>query len=255
MKIKTAYRTNSQAQFPAEKIAEEIPPSEKIDINGEPATDAVVVHREDDEPPNVAVTEAMANSAKADEATLRLQHQLAQLQHGEQLQRQAMMTPQQPMSRGQLLQAWKRGGMSEAEERFLAEHPAMIDHHQLTAVAAHQAVQQGHERGTDAHRQATKEIFDQHLARAQAAANPAPAPQPTPEFFKPPPPPAPPEASSMYSATVSRGEVGNYHREPSPSQVRLSPEEKQIAAISGITDLEYAKNKLRLAREAASGER
>lgn len=58
----------------------------------------------------------------------------------------------------------------------------------------------------------------------------------------------------MYSAPVSRGEVGGY-REPSPSQVRLTVEQKQIAAASGISDVQYAKNLLRLEREKRSGER
>jgi hypothetical protein len=251
MKIKTAYRTNSQAQFPAEKIAETIPPSEKFALDAEPAADAVTVRYEPDAPPSAAVTEAVANSVKADEATLRLQHQLAELQHSEQLQRQAMMTPQQPMSRGQLLQAWKRGGMSEAEERFLAEHPAMIDHHQLTAVAAQRAAQQGHERGSEAHRQATKEIFDQQLARLQAQAQPAP--QPAPEFFQPPPPP--PSTANIYSAPVSREVPSGGYREQIPSRVTLSPQELEIAATSKITPTEYARLKLKMLREQASGDR
>ena len=58
----------------------------------------------------------------------------------------------------------------------------------------------------------------------------------------------------MYSAPVSRGEVGGY-REPSPSQVRLTLEQKEIARASGISETAYARNLLRLEREKRSGER
>ena len=72
-----------------------------------------------------------------------------------------------------------------------AENPEMIDHAAITALAANQAAQRGHERGTDAHRHATREIFHQHLAHLQAQAPANSAPQPTAAFFQPPPPPAP----------------------------------------------------------------
>jgi hypothetical protein len=45
------------------------------------------------------------------------------------------------------------------------------------------------------------------------------------------------------------------YRESSPRTVKLSPAEQQIAAASGISDIEYAKNKLRMLRERAAGER
>ena len=96
---------------------------------------------------------------------------------------------------------------------------------------------------------ATRELFHKHLeaTNAQAGAQ-------IPTFFQPPPAPEQPGPASYVSAPVSRGAVGGY-REPSPSQVKLSPDELQIAAASGISATEYAKNKLRLAREKASGER
>jgi hypothetical protein len=248
MKLKTAYRNKSQTQYPADKGPA---PSEKIDINSEPAADAVVVRHESDGPPSEAVTEGLAKAT--DEATLRLQKQLSDLQRSEHLQRNAQMAamqPQRPMSRGQLIGEWRKAGMTEADEQFLTDHPAMIDHHQITAIAAHQAAQQGHERGTDAHREATRQNFDEHLARLQAQALPPPEP---PQFFKPPPPPEPPSAASYVSAPVSRGEVGGY-REPSPSSVRLTPDEIAIAKASGISPVEYAKNKLTMLRKQRTGE-
>jgi hypothetical protein len=53
---------------------------------------------------------------------------------------------------------------------------------------------------------------------------------------------------------VSRRDAGGY-REPSPRSVKLSPAEQQIAAASGISDIEYARHKLRMEREKRSGER
>jgi hypothetical protein len=250
MKIKSAYRNNSQAQFPAEKI----PPSEKIDINGEPAADAVRVHHESDAPPNMAVAEAMAKASTADEATLRFQHQLASLRQSEEIQRQAAAMPQRPMTREEKLAAWRAQGMSAEDERTLTERPEMIDYHGLTAIAAHEAARQGHERGTEGHRQATKVAFDRHLAKLQAqAASNSPATR-TPEFFRPPPPPEPPSPASYVSAPVSRGDIGGPREPTSPSQVKLSPEEVEIARASGITPTEYARHKISMMRKQRAGE-
>jgi hypothetical protein len=210
-----------------------------------------VVHHESDASPNAAVAEALAKASTADEATLRLQRQIAALQHSEQLQRQAATMPQRPPSREEKLAAWRRGGMSAEDERTLAEHPLMIDHHELTAVAAHEAAQQGHERGSDGHRQRTRELFDQHLARFRQAQ--AQLPAEPPQFFQPPPPPEPRSAASFVSAPVSRGEVGGY-REPSLRSITLSAEERALAQSLGLSETTYAKQKLEMLRKQRSGE-
>jgi hypothetical protein len=57
----------------------------------------------------------------------------------------------------------------------------------------------------------------------------------------------------MYAAPVSRSAVGGY-REPSPSSVRLSPAELEIAKAAGVTERQYAEGKLRLLKAKASGE-
>jgi hypothetical protein len=239
MGTKTRYREPKEL---ADKIAEEIPTSEKIKVDGEPSADAVVVRHESDAPPDVAV----------DEATARLQRQIEELRRSEELQRQAATMPQRPPSREEKLAAWRAQGMSAEDERALTERPEMIDYPRLTAVAAHEAAQH-HERGTDRHRQATREIFDQHLAHLQAQVQ-SPA-EPPPQSFRPPPPPEPPSPASYVSAPVSRGEAGGYLREPSPSSVRLTPEQREAAALAGITDVEYAKNLIRMRKEIASGDR
>jgi hypothetical protein len=86
------------------------------------------------------------------------------------------------------------------------------------------------------------------LADLQSQARAA---QPTPAIFQPPPPP---DRAAIYSAPVSRRDIGGV-REPSPSSVRLSPEEKEIAAVSGLSQVEYARHKLRLEAEKRRGER
>jgi hypothetical protein len=226
------------------KIAEEIPPSEKIPLDSEPAVDAVVVHHESDAPPNAAV----------DEATARLQRQIEELKRSEEIQRQAATMPQRPLSREGKLTAWRTQGMSAEDERALTERPEMIDYPRLTAVAAHEAAQQGYARGTDGHRQATRQIFDEHLARLQAQDTARATAQPTPEFFRPLPPPPPPERerSSIVSAPVSR-EVPSANGARSTRQIRLTVDEREAAALAGVTEVEYAKQKQRLMDEQAAG--
>ena len=60
--------------------------------------------------------------------------------------------------------------MHEAELKFLEANPELIDFPQLTAFAANEAAQQGHERGSEAHMEKTKAIFHEHLARMQEQA-------------------------------------------------------------------------------------
>ena len=70
----------------------------------------------------------------------------------------------------------------------------------------------------------------------------------------PPTMPAPmpePRPAPRYSAPVSRTTPGGGYTRP--GEVTLSPEERQIARASGISDLEYARNKVRLAQEKALG--
>ncbi|MFZ0113980.1 MAG: hypothetical protein WAL15_06465, partial [Xanthobacteraceae bacterium] len=153
----------------------------------------------------------------------------------------------------QVLQFWKHNGLGESAVQFLLTHPQHIVG--LTDFASRQAIQQGHQPGSAAHTEAAKEIFHDNLERleAQTAADPAPAPQPFPRSSPEPLPPEPPERNSHYSAPPSRGEIGGY-REPTLSSVKLSAEERQIAAVSGISEVQYAKNKLEMMRRQRAGE-
>jgi hypothetical protein len=242
MGLRSRYKERPADNIPAEAPA----PSEKIDLE---IHDAAV--------PDVAAIEPPS----PDEATLTLQKQIADLKKSEELQKQYALhlaaARAQPPTREQKLDMWRQQGADEADLQFLAENPQMVDMHDLTRAASGEAEQQGFERGTREHREATREIFHRHLGRQQAqpAAPAEPAPASTPKFFEPPPArsPAAPDRSAIVSAPVSRTVPG--YREPSPRQTKLSVEEQQIARASGISDVQYAQNKLRMLRERASGQR
>ena len=158
--------------------------------------------------------------------------------------------PAEPEAR---IALWRQHGLSADDASFLAAHLELAAEPHLCRLASDEAALH-HERDTDDHRAATLEAFHRlQEQQAQATASPAA----TPEFFRPPPAPAPERpapASSFVSAPVSRGPIGGY-REPSPRQVKLTGEEQQIARASGISDIEYARNKLKMLRERAAGER
>ena len=113
-----------------------------------------------------------------------------------------------------------------------------------------------HQRGTEAHRQATKEIFDRHLGHQQA--QPVASVEPTPAFFEPPEPsrsPAVPDRAAVSTARLSLRRDAGGPREPQhPRQVKLSPIEQEIARNLGLSDVAYAEGKLAMQRRKASGE-
>jgi len=65
-----------------------------------------------------------------------------------------------------------------------------------------------------------------------------------------------PEESHMashFAAPVSRGSDYAIEPERSPSQVRLSPEERGLCRVKQIDETKYAEGKLKLAKLKASG--
>ena len=253
-RLKTAYRPEKipAAETPAPRIPEikNEPPQPSETVRVEFATDKVE--------PSVAIVSA-DEYPSPDEATLALQKQLADLRKSEEMQRNyalfAAQQAQRPMSWEQKLATWRANGGDEGDISFLESHPEMIDRHDVTVVAAEEAAQQGFERGTDAHRQATKEIFDRHLGhqQAQPAASAGPAAS---TFFEPsesPRLPAGPDRSAIVSAPVSWREAGGY-REPSLRSVKLSPIEQEMARNLGLSDVAYAEGKIRMLKAKANGE-
>ena len=120
--------------------------------------------------------------------------------------------------------------------------------------AAAEALAAGIERDSPQFFQAVEEGFAKRIEamNQQPAAPPAAFSQPRSVA---PSPAAPPDRSSLYAAPVSRTAPTGGYREPSPRQVRLSPAEVEIAKASGISEVEYSRNKLRMLRERAAGER
>jgi hypothetical protein len=241
MSVRSRYRQHI--------AAEEIPASEKIKINGEPA-EAV-------EPPKPAVAISVEKAAEADEATERLRKQLADLQHSEQLQRQRAAHMAVAQQQDQAINFWRHNGVSDTQLKFLLATPGALD--RLTDLAGNEAVQRGHQYGTPAHTEAAVKIFRDRLNGLEAQTTshapaqptqhepeplsfrPAPAPAPAP----PPPRPQPEvDRATLVSAPVSRGDIGSYSR--SPSQVRLSPAQREAAMLSGLSEFEYAKQLLKL---------
>jgi hypothetical protein len=240
MRLKSAYREKPVEQPP--DISE---PSEKIDVEVQADPEAIVAAIE-----------------PADEATLTLQKQIADLKKSEELQRNyaryaaqqqiAAPAPTLPADPEARIALWRTQGLDEGDAAFLSEHLEMAERPDLTRLASDEAAEH-HQRGTDNHRRLTKEIFDQHLALREAA--PAAPAKPAPAFFRPEPStrsPAAPDRSEIVSAPVSRTVPG--YREQNPRSVRLSPAEIEAAKASGVSETEYGRQKLIMMARKANGE-
>ena len=142
------------------------------------------------------------------------------------------MAAQRPMSRDDKINLWRQQGLSDKEALFLRENPEMIDFPQISSLAANEALAAGIERDSEPYWKVVKHNFEKHMTQLKAQAEAA---QKTPEFFQPPPPPAPQTNSTIVCAPVSREAPGSRDREPIPTQVKLSPQELEIAKASGIS--------------------
>jgi hypothetical protein len=213
---------------------------------------------------NPAVAAYQKEIERADESALALKRQIEALHNSEQIQRQRLEQAQydrqvrlmqmQPPSREQKIEAWKQAGLSPANEEFMWAHPELIDHHEVTRIATQEALASGVKPDSEDFRRAVKNNFDTAMRHLKAQAEHA---EPTPSFFAPPDPkPAEPATirSALVSAPTSR-EIPSGDRALSiPSRVSLSVEERQIAAASGISDKEYAANKLKMMHMKQRGE-
>jgi hypothetical protein len=256
MRLKSKYRQRyrdggrvdlaGQAELPTEQPTEQ--PTEAAPPEAPPAP-AVDSQPETPAPPQ-------PEQPQRDDATVALQKQIESLKHSEQVQRQRAAMPQQPMSREQRLAAWQAEGISPAEVQFFQNHPAMVDHPQVTGFAVHKAIEAGLVRDTDPFFAFVEKAFNaqvEHMMREQE--QPPMQQTPTPAFFKPPPARSAPKPSSFVSAPVSRDiPSGGSGRRHTPGKITLSAQEVEAARISGISPEEYAKQKIRKAEMIASGE-
>jgi hypothetical protein len=218
---------------------------------------------------NPAVAAYQKEVEKADEAANALRVQLDALRTSEQIQRQRFEHEQQqrlmraarlqemrPATREEKVQAWKEAGLSAQNEAFMWEHPELIDHHEITRVATQEALASGARPDSDDFRHAVKANFDTAMRHLKAQAEVEHGPSPA--FFSPPPPKPTPEPATVRSALVSAPisrEVPDGNRAFSvPTRISLSPDEVAIAKASGITERQYAENKLRMMRMKQTGE-
>jgi hypothetical protein len=245
MAIKSAYREKPAVETPAPNIPA---PSEKLHVELIDKTD-----------PDKGTVAAIDTAIPTDEATLALQKQLADLRKSEELQRQYAMHQHavqmsqraQPQTRVQFLQSQ---GLTKTEaEWFDSREDIMssMSNQQLASEAAAEALAAGIERDSPEFFQAVEEGFAKRL---QAAEQPAPAPA----FFAPRPAPSPapaaPDRSGMYSAPVSRGTPSGETGQRPVRTIRLTAEEQEYARVAGISDVEYARQKQKLAQAKAAGD-
>lgn len=225
-------RGKYKSQVEAERAAEQAKPAAEVNV--------AIVHTK----PAQTAEEATANASAADSAAAHLKAQIDALHQSEQMQRQAHS------------QAADEQRIAAREQAFMQEHPLLLQHPHLTQWAYQAAQRQGHKRGTEELLFATKALVQQEAAKLHDH---------TPSSAPPPPPPSPPNEEPMpshysnlgstppeesdyspqrriVSAPVSR-DGGSYN---SKQRITLSPQEREIAKLSGLTDLEYAKQKMRL---------
>jgi hypothetical protein len=252
MRTKSAYRENKSESENKPAVEAAIAPSPEA-----PAV-AVDVRPESEpqpQPQPQAVREHEKQISEADEGATALKRQIEALRESEALNRhaaqQAARLQQRPLTREEKLAAWKAQGMPSDQLAFLEANPQMVDYSDLAAFAANEAAQAGHERGSREHMHATKQIFDQHMEhlKQQATANnPESAMTPTPKFF-----PRHVPVSAPVSRQIPDGSPRPEY-EQDPRRVHLSVEEREIARASGITEVQYAANKIKLMQAKARGE-
>jgi hypothetical protein len=242
--VKSAYKTHAPT---IPEIKEEPPqPSETTHIEFNGAGPA--------EP--VATVEPATDTDEAGEA---LKRQLAALRQSEELQRlhaaqMAAPAPSLPAGRADRIALWRQHGLTDDDAAFLEAHPDMIDHPRVTQQAVAAAEHAGLQRGSDDFNTAVENNFATLMGRAEAQARPAAA-DPA-GFFAPRPAPSPaaPDRAAMYSAPVSRQAYSGSTGQRPARQITLTPQEQEYARVAGVSDVEYARQKQRLAQAKANGD-
>jgi hypothetical protein len=252
MRTKSAYREKTAENISAAveaAIAAPEAPAVAAEVKPEPQAETEAAHKYAEQ-----VT-------TADQAAEALRRQVEALRASEALLRQAAQ-PQRPLTREEKLAVWQHQGMPVDQLEFLKANPELVDFSELAAFAANEAAQ-AHERGSIEHMRATKELFDRHMQHLQQQAQtnfPEPVMTATPKFFASPATNGQqqrPEKRVPVSAPVSReipsgGPRSEYQQDP--TKVHLSVAEKEIARNSGISEVEYARNKIKMLRMKATGE-
>jgi hypothetical protein len=267
MRTKSAYREKPAENIPSHDeitqrlIEDTINPGER-QLNNlpqsaplvEPSAGAEAAPQGEADSP--AVAEALRQQAQADDSRNVL---LQQLRAAQEAQRQQYSRPRPPQTREEWVAALMReSGTTEAEANFLLDRPPMLTNPKAMQKAMAEIQAAGVKRDdSPEYFQAVESAFQHHLQRKQEKAAAKAESQPTPKFFQPPPAPPqePPEhaQAAIYSAPVSREAGGGGGYQPSPSSVRLSPQEREAAKMAGISETEYAHQKLRMLQAQRDG--
>jgi hypothetical protein len=206
-------------------------------------------------PQEGGVVEAISSS---DDAAHAFKAQIEALKGAEEIARQRQASPvppaQQPIDQRELrLAQWRQQGLSREQESFLRSNPILIDRPEITAFAKAEAHRDGHGPDKPEHYEVVKRNFNRISEELEQRA--AARAKPEPEYSEPRSAPQRSSPSVGYAAPVSR-EVpsGAYYSERRSSRVTLSPQEKEIARLSGISEEEYALGKMELKRRKEAGE-
>ena len=147
------------------------------------------------------------------------------------------------------------------EAQWLMVNPHHLGNPALIHAAAQIAAQRGIPRESPEFLHFVGQLLDQHYAASQVQPAPAPMPLMPPtthvDLEKVETPAGEPESEHMdahfVSAPVSRGDSGHsIDPQLTPSQIRLTPEERDLCALNKISETEYAKGKLKLAKQKAA---
>jgi hypothetical protein len=146
------------------------------------------------------------------------------------------------------------------ERQWLRANQHHLQNPMLVHQAAQIALQRGVPRESPEFLHFVGQLLNQHHAAMQAPAAPPVPPPPEPahaahvDIETEHEPDEEPPMPQHFSAPVSRGEHGHaIEPEPTMGTIRLSPEQRDIAARSGISDVEYAKQLLRMQKMKTSG--
>jgi hypothetical protein len=185
-----------------------------------------------------------------------LKGQLAALRASEEWHRQI----QKPEFQRELrLQQFRANGLSSTEEAFLREHLELVDRPDLLA-AAHQGEPLPEAEAVEPERQ--PELQEPEPDYEPEPAKAAPRMSEPPQFFKPDRDVVPDRdgvleqrgAGDYVSAPVSRNIPTGSAPLSDPTKVVLTLGEREIARMSGISEVEYARNKLRMQAAKRSGQ-
>jgi hypothetical protein len=183
----------------------------------------------------------------------------------------AMRHPQQPPQLDPMdhwiLQTYP--GLSESMFHYLRQRPQLAAQPQLAHAAHAFAQHHGNQPDSPEYFNFIDSLIRHQMPTPGQHDAPMSAPETAPPSAPPPNPAGPPVAhidvertagpepesamAAHVAAPPSRGYVPGFEPEESPNTVRLSPAEREHARASGVSEMEYAKQKLRMNKAKRDG--